>query len=74
MRRPLTDAEIDALDFELGTTFDTTLTEERFNELVDLLLPTLEGFPDAQGTLLGFGKKEWRERRFSRLKATKSAA
>jgi hypothetical protein len=72
--RQLTHAEIGDLNYEFLTTFDTTLTEERFNELVDLLLPTLEGFPDAQATLLGFGKEEWLDRRFSRLKATKSAA
>jgi hypothetical protein len=72
--KPLTHTEIGDLNYELCTTFRTTLTEERFNELMDLLLPTLEGFPDAQGTLLGFGKREWGERRFQRLKATKSAA
>jgi hypothetical protein len=64
--------EISALNYELGMTFKTTLTEARYNELMDALLPTLEGFPDAQATLAHFGKREWLERRFKNEK--KSAA
>jgi hypothetical protein len=61
-----TKAEIDAMNFEMDTTFDTTLTEERYNQLLDALLPTLEGFPDAQATLKAFGDLAWRKRRAER--------
>jgi hypothetical protein len=62
----LTYEEISALNDELGMTFNTTLTEARYNEIMDALLPTLEGFPDAQATLKGFGDLEWRKRRAER--------
>jgi nucleoid DNA-binding protein len=69
----LSPAEINALNYELGMTFDTTLTEQRYNELMDALLPTLEGSPDAQGTLEGFGQLEWRKRRIERNHKTTAA-
>jgi hypothetical protein len=62
--------EINALNYELGMTFDTTLTEKRYNEIMDALLPTLEGSPEAQATLAHFGKTEWIERRYQQKKET----
>jgi hypothetical protein len=55
--------EMDTLSDELLLTCNTTLTEARYNEIMDALLPPLEGFPDAQGTLKAFGHPEWRKRR-----------
>jgi len=72
--KKLTDTEMDALYFELGTTFETTLTEARYNEIMDLLRPTLEDFPDAVGTLEGFGKEVWRERRAARTHPPRASA
>jgi nucleoid DNA-binding protein len=68
--KELTHTEIGALHFELATTFDTTLTEQRYNEIMDLLLPTLQDCPEAQGTLFGFGSLEWRKRRAERNRKT----
>jgi hypothetical protein len=70
----LSPEEISALNYELGMTFDTTLTEERFNQILDALLPTLEEFPDAQGTLMGFGEIEWCKRRAERIQKSKNVA
>jgi hypothetical protein len=64
--KQLTKSEIDALTREILLTFDTTLTETRYNHIMDAILPTLEGFPDAQGTLMAFGQLEWRKRRTER--------
>jgi hypothetical protein len=72
--KQLTDYEIDALEFELVTTYCTTLTEARYNEIMDALLPTLEGFPDAGATLKSHGSDEWRKRRAERSHKTSSAA
>jgi nucleoid DNA-binding protein len=69
----LSRAEIDTLNDEILLTFNTTLTEQRYNELMDALLPTLEGSPDAQGTLEGFGQLEWRKRRIERNPKTTAA-
>ena len=68
-----TQVEIDALYLELDTTFDTTLTEARYNQIMDILLPPLERFPDARATLRRFGKLEWRERRVARERPVQAA-
>jgi hypothetical protein len=69
----LSPAKIDTLNDEILLTFNTTLTEQRYNELMDALLPTLEGSPDAQGTLEAFGQLEWRKRRIERNRKTTAA-
>jgi hypothetical protein len=63
------------LEFELATTARKgILTEERYNQIMDALLPPLEGFPEVQATLVTFGKEEWRIRRENPSKAPSSAA
>lgn len=69
----VTQVEIDALYLELDTTFETTLTEARYNQIMDVLLPSLEKFPDARATLRRFGKLEWRERRVARERPVRAA-
>lgn len=69
----LTYEEISALNDELGMTFDTTLTEERYTEIMDALLPRLEGSADAQATLMGFGAYEWRKRYVERIRKQTAA-
>jgi hypothetical protein len=67
--------ELTKLEIELVVgAMKNTLTEERYNEILDILLPTILNSPDTQATLIVCGKQEWQERRFQRLKATKSAA
>jgi uncharacterized protein YggL (DUF469 family) len=68
-QKQLTHAEFDALDFELASTCQTTLTEQRYNEILDAMLPMLEEIPEAQASLTYSGKREWVERRRNRKTA-----
>jgi hypothetical protein len=71
----LTQEQRSALEFELVTSaLDGVLTEERYHQILDALLPTLEGFPEAQATLETFGKQEWQMRRDPPSNAPSSAA
>jgi len=53
-----------------------TLTEIRYNEILDILLPDVADCPDAAALLKGFGEPEWKQRRAlrSRTQSTASAA
>jgi nucleoid DNA-binding protein len=62
------------LEFELVTrALDDTLTEARYNQILDLLLPTVAESPDAEAMLEGFGQLEWRKRRIERNHKTTAA-
>jgi hypothetical protein len=59
------------LEFELVTrSMDDTLTEARYNQILDLLLPTVAESPEAEAMLEGFGELEWQERRHQNHKET----
>jgi hypothetical protein len=55
------------------STLKNTLTEQRYNEILDMLLPNISQSPDATAQLKSFGKLEWRQRRSERLKASTAA-
>jgi hypothetical protein len=55
------------MELALGAIEDT-LTESRYNEILDVLLPSVSDSPEAAATLKGCGEPEWKQRRFERLK------
>jgi hypothetical protein len=55
------------------SSMNDTLTEARYNEILDELLPSIE-VPDAVAMLMGFGEPEWRKRYVERTRRTTSAA
>lgn len=57
-----TQQEIDALNFELSVSSSRgTLTEQRYDEIMAVLLP-LASIPDAWAGLILCGKPEWRKK------------
>jgi hypothetical protein len=66
--------EMNKLERELiKTALDHTLTETRYNEILDILLPTMPDIPEGTATLKSLGKKEWIDRRYKRLKVQSAA-
>lgn len=66
--------EQNRLEIELfKSAMEGILTEERFNETLDLLLPMLPDIPEATATLKLIGGREWLERRHKRIKASQAA-
>jgi hypothetical protein len=70
IREMLTQNEKVELEVELfSSALDGALTEQRYDEIMVILLP-LADIPDAQATLLLFGKPEWREKHYKLLVAS----
>jgi hypothetical protein len=55
------------------SSMNDTLTEARYNEILDALLPSIE-VPDAIAMLEGFGEPDWRKRRFANHHASSAVA
>ncbi len=69
------DEQLSALESELVLgALRATLTEPRYNEILDVLLPTVADVPEAAATLKACGAPEWKERRFERIRATQVPA
>lgn|GEM_PF-5523077 len=50
-----------------------TLTEQRYNEILDALFAVLPDLPEATATLKALGRPEWQQRRALHLEAAPAA-
>jgi hypothetical protein len=65
-KHKLTDVELEALGYELTmSSLDGTLTEQRYDELVELLM-TEDIYPDAGIAIILDGKPAWRAKHVKR--------